>query len=74
MPHTIVTDTCEGVADCVQACPVGCIKPGNVLNAKGTNFYWIEFETCIDCGICMQVCPVEGAVIAEERKELQKIN
>ena len=22
MPHSIVTGTCEGVADCVSACPV----------------------------------------------------
>ncbi|MFM7579286.1 MAG: ferredoxin, partial [Microcystaceae cyanobacterium] len=28
MPHTIVTETCEGVADCVDACPVACIHPG----------------------------------------------
>ena len=73
MPHTIVSDICEGVADCVEACPVACIKPGNSKNKKGTDFYWIEFSTCIDCGICQQVCPVKGAVIAEERKDLQKI-
>ncbi|MBT7202832.1 MAG: ferredoxin, partial [Deltaproteobacteria bacterium] len=24
MAHTIVTDICEGVADCVDACPVAC--------------------------------------------------
>ncbi|MBM5809238.1 MAG: ferredoxin, partial [Cyanobacteria bacterium M_surface_9_m1_291] len=28
MAHTIVTDICEGVADCVDACPVACIHPG----------------------------------------------
>ncbi len=73
MPHTISSDVCEGVSDCVDACPVGCIKPGNSKNAKGTNYYWIDFSTCIDCGICLQVCPVEGAVLPEERQELQKI-
>ena len=74
MPHTIVTDICEGVSDCVNACPVGCIKPGQGKNAKGTNFFFIEYETCIDCGICLQVCPVNGAILAEERKDLQKIS
>ena len=39
---------------------------------KGTDFYWINFDTCIDCGICLQVCPVEGAIVAEERPDLQK--
>ncbi len=72
MPHTIITDTCEGVTICAEACPVACIKPGNSKNKKGTDFCWIDFNTCIDCGICITVCPVEGAIIAEERKELQK--
>ncbi|MDE5070004.1 MAG: ferredoxin, partial [Trichodesmium sp. St4_bin8_1] len=26
----------------------------------------------IDCGICLEVCPVEKAVLAEERPELQQ--
>ncbi len=73
MAHTIVTDICEGVADCVDACPVACIQPGKGKNKKGTDFYWIDFETCIDCGICLQVCPVDGAILAEERQELQKV-
>ena len=73
MPHTIVTDVCEGVADCVNACPVACIHEGPGKNVKGTDWYWIDFATCIDCGICLQVCPVENAILAEERPELQKI-
>ena len=63
MAHTIVTDVCEGVADCVDACPVACIHPGQGANLKGTGFYWIDFDTCIDCGICLQVCPVAGAIL-----------
>ena len=74
MPHTIVSDICEGVADCVNACPVGCIKPGKGKNQKGTDFYWINFETCIDCGICLTVCPVDKAIIPEERNDLQRSN
>ncbi|MEY4840529.1 MAG: hypothetical protein RLZZ374_1437, partial [Cyanobacteriota bacterium] len=54
MAHTILTDVCEGVSDCVDACPVACINPGSGANAKGTAFYWIDFDTCIDCGICLQ--------------------
>ncbi len=71
MPHSIVTDVCEGVSDCSTACPVGCIHKGNGKNIKGTDFYQIDFAICIDCGICLQVCPVNGAVIAEERPDLQ---
>ena len=72
MAHTIVTDVCEGIADCVDACPVACIDQGKGKNKKGTDFYWINFDTCIDCGICLQVCPVEGAILAEERPDLKK--
>ncbi len=72
MAHTIVTDVCEGVADCVDACPVACIHQGPAKNVKGNDWYWIDFSTCIDCGICIQVCPVEEAIIPEERPDLQK--
>lgn len=72
MAHTIVTNVCEGIADCVVACPVSCIDQGPGKNEKGTNWYWINFDTCIDCGICLQVCPVPGAILAEERPDLQE--
>ena len=72
MPHSIVTDICEGVADCVDACPVACIHLGPAKNVKGNDWYWIDFTTCIDCGICMQVCPVDEAIVPEERPDLQK--
>ena len=73
MPHTIVTKVCEGAAVWVGACPVACIHPGEGKNEKGTDWYWIDFQACIDCGICLEVCPVEGAVLPEERPELQAV-
>lgn len=73
MAYTIVTNICEGYADCVDACPVACINPGTGKNAKGIDTWnWIEFSGCIDCGICLQVCPVPGAILSEERPDLQK--
>ena len=73
MAYTIITDKCEGITDCVDACPVACIYPGSGRNAKGASWSWIDFSGCIDCGICLQVCPVEGAIIPEERSDLQKV-
>ena len=73
MPYTIITDKCEGFGDCVDGCPVACIHPGEGKNAKGIeDWRWIDFSTCIDCGICLQICPVQGAIIPEERPDLQK--
>ena len=72
MAHSIVTEICTGVADCVDACPVACIHPGSGSNQRGLPFYRIDFDTCIDCGICLQVCPVEGAIVPEERPDLQR--
>jgi len=36
----------------------GLHSPWSRQNIKGTDWYWIDFATCIDCGICIQVCPV----------------
>jgi len=34
MAHTIISNVCEGIADCVDACPVACIHPGQGANQK----------------------------------------
>ncbi len=72
MPHSINSDICEGIAECAKSCPVGCISQAIGKNLKGTSYYYINFDTCIDCGVCLEVCPVEGAVIDEERPDVQK--
>jgi NAD-dependent dihydropyrimidine dehydrogenase PreA subunit len=72
MSYTIVTEICEGVAACAPACPVACIHRGEGANQRGTAWYWIDFSTCIECDVCLKVCPVQGAVLPEERPELQK--
>ena len=74
MPHSIVSDICEGISDCAEACPVACINQGNGKNTKGTDFFWIDFATCIDCGICKTVCPVSGAILEEEHGEVQRVH
>lgn len=73
MPHSIISEVCEGVAACVEACPVGCINASQKQNTRGKNYFFIDPVICIDCGVCMQVCPVNGAVIDEERPDLQII-
>ena len=72
MPHSINTDICEGIAQCAEACPVNCIERSTSKNKKGTDYYYINFSTCIDCGVCLAVCPIKGAVLTEERPDLQR--
>ena len=44
MAHTIVSEVCEGIADCVDACPVACIDQGSGKNSKGNRFLRDQFR------------------------------
>lgn len=54
MTH-IVTDNCTGCrfTDCVSHCPVEC------FHADGQRLY-IDPNVCIDCGACIEACPVHA--------------
>lgn len=62
MAH-IIAEPCIGTKDtaCVEVCPVDCIHPrkdepdfGNV------EMLYIDPATCIDCGLCVDECPVKA--------------
>lgn len=74
MSYTIVADACEGIADCIPVCPAECIHwaPEGRTNAKGTRYTSIDDGACIDCGACLSVCPIEGAILDEWRPEFQE--
>jgi ferredoxin len=62
LPHYI-TQTCIGVKDasCVAVCPVDCIHPRKDEAAFATaDMLYIDPETCIDCGLCVDECPVDA--------------
>lgn len=76
MSYTIVSDVCEGSADCFEVCPVNCIHwAEGKSNNKGNKFAYIDEQTCIDCGACLAACPVvargEGAIIDNWQPILQ---
>lgn len=54
MPH-IVTDKCQRCrfTDCVTTCPVSC------FHGDATMLY-IDNKECVDCGACVQACPVHA--------------
>jgi len=52
MPH-VVTSACTKDLNCAKVCPNGCIYDGGeqvVINP----------EECMDCGLCVQECPVNA--------------
>ncbi|MBI2930758.1 MAG: ferredoxin family protein [Planctomycetes bacterium] len=60
MTH-VIAEPCIGVKDkaCVPACPVDCIQEGERM------LYIIPAE-CIDCGACIEPCPVQAIFPADE--------
>ncbi len=54
MPR-VITNLCLRDASCVEVCPVDCISPGEPVEQYPT--YYIDPDTCIDCGACEMECP-----------------
>ena len=57
MTH-IITSLCLRDSGCVDVCPVECIVPGKPV--AEWPWYYIDPDTCIDCGACVPECPVEA--------------
>jgi NAD-dependent dihydropyrimidine dehydrogenase PreA subunit len=51
----VVTESCIKCKfmDCVEVCPVDCFY-------EGENMLVIHPDECINCGICVSVCPPEA--------------
>ena len=67
MPH-IIAEPCVGTKDtaCVAVCPVDCIHPTSEDDRfEDAKQLYIDPETCIDCGLCVDECPVQ-AIFPEE--------
>ena len=62
----VITQNCCKDASCVPVCPVDCIRPvGAAGEFTDTEMLYIDPEACIDCGACMEECPV-GAIHYED--------
>jgi ferredoxin len=64
MTH-IINDTCKACKDtaCQAVCPVDCIYP---FHTTDTEQYYVQPEECIDCGLCIDACPVTAIAHQEE--------
>ena len=60
----IITSLCLRDSGCVDVCPVECIVPGKP--AEQWPWYYIDPDTCIDCGACIPECPFEAIFVEDE--------
>ena len=64
----IIGEPCIGTKDtaCVEVCPVDCIHPtSEEPEFEEAEMLYIDPETCIDCGLCVDECPPK-AIFPEE--------
>jgi NAD-dependent dihydropyrimidine dehydrogenase PreA subunit len=74
MTH-IIGDPCIGTKDtaCVTVCPVDCIHPTrDEADFEKAEMLYIDPETCIDCGLCVDECPVTAIWPEDELPEDQQ--
>ena len=62
MTH-IITSLCLRDSGCVDVCPVECIIPGKPQ--EQWPLFYIDPDTCIDCGACVPECPF-SAIFPED--------
>ncbi|HEY5855179.1 MAG TPA: FAD-dependent oxidoreductase [Aldersonia sp.] len=61
----VITQRCCNDASCVTECPVDCIRPRpDDPEYATTEMLYIDPDTCIDCGACVDACPV-GAIYSD---------
>ena len=64
----VITSLCELDGACVEVCPVECIVPGQADDAQWKH-YFIDPDTCIDCGSCVAECPYDAIFPDDEVPE-----
>ena len=68
MAH-IIALPCISVKDtaCVAVCPVDCIHPTkDQADFATVDQLYIDNEVCIDCGLCVDECPVNAIFPVED--------
>ncbi|MHC4947158.1 MAG: 4Fe-4S dicluster domain-containing protein [Planctomycetota bacterium] len=71
MTH-VIAEPCIGTKDtaCVDVCPVDCIHPtSDAADFADAEMLYIDPDTCIDCGLCIDECPVQAIFTEEDLPE-----
>jgi NAD-dependent dihydropyrimidine dehydrogenase PreA subunit len=72
----VITGACKGVKDtsCVAVCPVDCIHPmPEASDFDAQDMLYIDPEVCIDCGLCVDECPVHAIYVEDDLPEDQLV-
>ncbi|CAM4287797.1 DUF362 domain-containing protein [Lacicoccus alkaliphilus] len=64
----VITQPCiaEKSGECVSICPVDCIEAGE-------DQFFINPDSCIDCGACVAACPVNAIVEENDLEPAQEV-
>lgn len=63
----VITQNCCKDGSCVPVCPVSCIHPVDGAGEfTDTEMLYIDPEACIDCGACLEECPVDAIYYDED--------
>lgn len=68
MAH-VIAQPCIDTKDtsCVEVCPVDCIHPTTEAdNYDAATQLYIDPDVCIDCGLCVDECPVQAIFPQED--------
>ncbi len=63
MTH-VITSLCLRDNGCIDVCPVECINAGEPAELWPT--FYVDPQTCIDCGACVPECPYSAIFSADE--------
>ncbi|MBN1487307.1 MAG: ferredoxin family protein [Anaerolineae bacterium] len=69
MAYVIVAALCKRAGDCADVCPTDSIK--FVDGDSDWPKYYINPDTCIDCGACMAECPNEAIFPDDEAEDAE---
>jgi NAD-dependent dihydropyrimidine dehydrogenase PreA subunit len=66
----VIAEPCRKNSNCVDVCPVDCIHPrrDEAQYAKEERSF-IDPAACIDCGLCVPVCPVSAIFVMSDLPE-----